>query len=352
MREVSLDYISASHAGAEHLSFRRNAFVKSVHGGGVQKTTIYNIHSVATPVDVLRRCLSVQSTNPVGQGHATHLLRLLHYCLADPFHLPAFPAEWGSAPHFSPEDRNDVPFGIASSLYSDVGCTFYERCTIGRDLPGWIMRDEENQEVVWRIQPPLTAEGGEWHWLYEADLYSDTGLLEDVRNSALARLQQIDTSLGPAFLADPASPYLLGDVATRCLDIRPLNWPYSRNTEPVGVRLEAKDPSQPDAIVIFSWSTDMIGWHVFLLHTANLTADLVPDALAAMDVVGHAAGLQQGWMFGPGKDDDFTLAVKALPDRLVRTGRRAEIDGHLLAVAWYGGMAGEGQNLDLDLLQW
>ena len=248
-------------------------------------------------------------------------------------------------------DRSDLPYGTASTLYSDVGLTFYERCTIGRDLPGSVMRDEENQEVVWNVLPALTPDK-EWDWIYEKELYEDKALMAEVQAAAKAKLQHVDATCETAFVTDPASPFLLGDVATRCLDIRPPNWPYTRQTEPVGVRLKAKNDNDPDALVIFSWSDDMIGPRVLLLHTANLTAELVPEALEAMDVVGHAAGRKHGWVFGPSADDPFTRAVAAIPGRLAGTGRRAEIDGHLLAVAWYWAQSERGRILDLDMLSW
>ena len=115
--------------------------------------------------------------------------------------------------------------------------------------------------------------------------------------------------------------------------------------------MKAEDCSKEDAVIIFSWSNDMIGPRVFLLHSANLTADLVPDALEAMDVVGHPAQRKEGWVFGPGVNDAFTQAVREM-GRLVKVGRRAEIDGHLLAVAWYGDQQDRGRNLDFDLLGW
>lgn len=89
-----------------------------------------------------------------GRGCATFMLKLLHYCLADPSNLPAFPSEWGAPPCLTSAERKQVPYGIASMLWSDVGATFYEKCTIGRDLPGWVLLEEENQEVVWKLQTP------------------------------------------------------------------------------------------------------------------------------------------------------------------------------------------------------
>ena len=51
-------------------------------------------------------------------------MRLLHYVLANPKNLPAFPAEWGEPPQI-PEGCGNA---IASALYSDVG-PFYGECS-------------------------------------------------------------------------------------------------------------------------------------------------------------------------------------------------------------------------------
>jgi hypothetical protein len=282
-----------------------------------------------------------------GRGYATHMLKLLHYCLADPAHLPPFPAGWGKPPVLSPSEREHLPYAIASMLWSDVGLTFYEKCTIGRDLPGWVTKAEENQEVVWKLQPPKADK--EWDWLYAKNILEDAEILQKVQKAALARLEQVKGETG--YLTDPSSEWLLAHVANRCLDIRPPDWPLKREEEPVGVRIKAKDGAQ-EAIVVFSWSEQVIGPRVLLLHAANLTADLIPEALEAMDVIGARAGRTEGWAFGPSQDDVFTRVLSDMPERGVRNGRRAEIDGHLLAVAWYGDQEERGKFMDLDMLGW
>ena len=279
------------------------------------------------------------------------MLKLLHYSLADPANLPTFPSEWGLPPALSSAERQHIPYGLASMLWSDVGLTFYEKCTIGKDLPGWVMKEEQNQEVLWKILPP--KENKEWDWLYEADLLEDTSILETVRDAALERLhKEADPKRETAYLTDPSTAWLLAHVATRCHDIRPVDWDIPRDREPVGFRLKAKEQGAKDAVVITGWSEQMIGPRAFLIHSANLTPDLIPDALEAIDVIGHGAKRKEAWAFGPAADDDFTSVVKGLPHREVRQGRRAEIDGHLLAVAWYGDQEERGRFLDLDILGW
>jgi hypothetical protein len=56
-------------------------------------------------------------------GYAQHMMRLLHYVLADPKNLPPFPAEWGEPPQIPKGCGN----AIASILHSNVG-TFYGAC--------------------------------------------------------------------------------------------------------------------------------------------------------------------------------------------------------------------------------
>src|SRR6478735_7386595 len=124
-------------------------------------------------------------------GFATRMLQLLHYMLADPVNLPPFPEAWGShpprpihqkpSPHVSfplPGQRSVsladlqrgirpdfLPAGIASILWSDVGYTFYEKCSIGETLPGWVADAKENTEIVWSLLPPVPGALDDWEVL-------------------------------------------------------------------------------------------------------------------------------------------------------------------------------------------
>jgi len=80
------------------------------------------------------------------KGYATHLMRLLHFVLANPSLLPPFPIDSWGAPPVIPLNSN-FPYGkgIASALYSDVGSNFYRLCgpgigEVGKDK-AWIEHD-------------------------------------------------------------------------------------------------------------------------------------------------------------------------------------------------------------------
>lgn len=116
-----------------------------------------------------------------GKGYARHMMRLLHYILADrrlSSTFPPFPlSEWGAPPA--------VPAGfgrgIASALYSDVGPTFYQQCGIGTSKDnGWIVKDPE--VTIWQVPDdtplpsnlePLTEETQEEVWEADAKLIQD-----------------------------------------------------------------------------------------------------------------------------------------------------------------------------------
>lgn len=97
-----------------------------------------------------------------GRGYATHLLKLLHYCLGDASLLPTFPSEWGAPPVLTDAERAQVPCALASVLLSHVGYKFYEKANIGRDMPGWVVDEGINHEVVWKIKEPDASKRFDW----------------------------------------------------------------------------------------------------------------------------------------------------------------------------------------------
>lgn len=278
------------------------------------------------------------------------MLRLLHYCLGDPTLLPTFPVEWGAPPGVSPKDRVNVPYALASILLSDVGYKFYEKATIGKDLPGWKVEEEENHEIVWKCNEPMEKQR---NWLYIDDLLRDDSLLLTLRDAALARVEQQGESAA-SYAYDPAAPWMSTHFVYRSLEQRAADWPYTFNTEPVGIRLKGAGKDGKDAIGLFTWSPALTGNKIDLANLANITADNIPDVLEAMDVLGKASGRELAWGFGKKGDEKDVLfkAVAMMPDRFVSTGMRAEVDGHLIGVAWYGDQGKRSELLDLDLLAW
>jgi hypothetical protein len=239
--------------------------------------------------------------------------------------------------------------GIASALYSDVGSMFYKLCTIGKSLPGWVFSEEDNQEVVWQIQAPRDDKK-KWDWLYEADLQGDSAFAKHLRDKSRAGLADAD---GQETLCanDPTTPMLLSFIQTRCLDSRPSGWTYDRAEEPVGVRLSSSDGAE-DAIVLFTWSSGMIGPRLLVTNISGLTPVSLPEALEAMDVVAHKSGVKEGWAWGLDPSSTLVARWSELPGTKTQVGRRAEKDGHLLCVAWYGKQEQRGVYCDADMWSW
>jgi hypothetical protein len=102
---------------------------------------------------------------------------------------------------------------------------------------------------------------------------------------------------------------------------------------------------------------DLIGPRLLVTYISHLEPAHVPALLAALDEVAHAAGREEGWVWGLDKDGELARAwaEKGGEGREVRVGRRQEIEGHLWAVAWYGGREGakeRGRILDAQMWHW
>ncbi|KAG6832995.1 hypothetical protein H0H87_012581 [Tephrocybe sp. NHM501043] len=105
--------------------FRREGLVRSQSDAKPKTVTCYGVASVFTPARFR------------GKGYAAHMMRLLHWVLADASLLPAeFPNEWG-APPARVMNAGD---GLFSALWSDVGPEFYKRCGPTKDIEGWVVR--------------------------------------------------------------------------------------------------------------------------------------------------------------------------------------------------------------------
>ena len=150
---------SRSHA-APHRRYRREAVVASSHPSSV---VAYAIASVFTPHRHRRK------------GYASHLMRLLHFVLADPALLPPFPvASWGEPPTIPPNARFPYATAIASALYSDVGATFYRLCGPGLATDAaasdraWIVHDPFS--TLWPVADPETL-SDDVRWMPERALW-------------------------------------------------------------------------------------------------------------------------------------------------------------------------------------
>ena len=314
-------------------SYRRKALVKRRGSASVDETHTYGIAAVVTPVKHLREPHSLHLKERVliapllGKGFATHHLRLLHYLLADPSMIPPFPEQWGAPPPpLPPSLRAGLPRAIGSILWSDVGSTFYSRCTIGPSRSGWVVRDHESTELVWKILFAAEKPDQSWELLYESDFPS---IAKTLSASARAKLGSVDTGR-TRFTNDPASPGTLGFVPIRGSFVEP---PRSTQ-EPYGVRL--KSPGREDAIVLFTAFNTHVGPRMLITCIHNLLPSDLPTLLQALDAVAAKAGRDEGWVWNLDPEGELARAWRELPGRDVRAGRRAEKFGHLLGVAFYG----------------
>ncbi|KAI5824205.1 hypothetical protein K523DRAFT_420960 [Schizophyllum commune Tattone D] len=129
-------------------TYRRNA---RYYDGQLKTVTAYGVSAVFTPAE--KR----------GRGYAKHMMRLLHWVIADDAFLPAFPEEWGTPP------RRVAHAGGAylSSLLSHVG-EFYKSCGVRPSTEGWAVRGAIS--TVWDVEsiasevPNLNSV---WKWLDE-----------------------------------------------------------------------------------------------------------------------------------------------------------------------------------------
>ncbi|KAJ7139479.1 hypothetical protein C8R44DRAFT_305275 [Mycena epipterygia] len=97
-----------------------------------------------------------------GKGFAHHMMRLLHWIIADDALLPRseFPAAWGDPPLEVEGCRN----GHFSALWSDVG-EFYNACgPVPGTREGWVIRGTAT--TVWDVDLSSVSDTAlEWTWL-------------------------------------------------------------------------------------------------------------------------------------------------------------------------------------------
>jgi hypothetical protein len=97
-----------------------------------------------------------------GKGYAKHMMRLLHWVIADESLLPKqFPVEWGPPP---PRVEH-AGKGLFSVLWSDVS-DFYYQCGPAPDQKGWVVVSPKS--TTWNVDSAAVAQAGlaaQCHWL-------------------------------------------------------------------------------------------------------------------------------------------------------------------------------------------
>jgi len=248
-------------------------------------------------------------------------------------------------PALSPDVQATVPHAIASVLWSAVGSTFYEKVTIGTQLPGWIVKDEDSLQITWNLRPPSQPSIRTWNWLYTSDL---SAIGERLSRAARAKPETDHCSASkPVWIVDPASPGVLSYIPSRALRPRSDDWKTVYETEPCGVRIPAISPDTDEAIVLFANSTQALSG-ILVTYVHNLHPNQLVTLLDALDDAGALAQRDQGLVWGIGRDTALGKAWLAQGDRKPTIARRGDTE-NLLGVAWYGKPEERGDMIDTQM---
>ena len=312
----------------------------------------------------------VQTLNRIGKGYAVHMLRLLHYILASPTHLPPFPVQWGKPPTVTSDTRRMVPFAMASILWSDIGQGYYQQCTVGTDLPGWVVKPEDQRELVWKLRSPIpisTRNGnstngtddirmaqqeGEvdndefdyegWEILYQDDL---PAIAKALFQPAKQRLNNIKAPNLPAMSLNPHSDGLLSFIPQRGTFYPQPQWRSNvdLSREPMGIRRHS-------TIVIFARSNYQVGERLLITYLHHVKPNDVASMLRVLDRMSDGSGMEEGWVWDLDPQSELVNTWKEGQGRETRTGLRSGIGSHLFGLVWYGG--GQGQFVDKQMWNW
>lgn len=298
-----------------------------------------------------------KKTDLSGNGFATHMLRLLHYYLSPPENLPPFPtAQWGPAPtSLNSEYRARLPPAICSFLTSDVGSKFYSRATIGLDRPGWVVRDEDSQQIGWKISAPSSNEADgskkKFDWIYARDLPS---ISEELSTATRQRLSSEYKGISSStWCFDPASSGTMSFIPYIAISEYEGDWKSNLESEPCGIRLPASEAGGEESIVLFAASTGSpVGKALLVTFVHKLDEERLPILLEALDVVGAQKGMEEAWVWGIDPSSALGKAWAGLKDRDVQSGRRVEWHGHLFGTAWYGSEEARVVMADTQMWNW
>jgi hypothetical protein len=267
------------------------------------------------------------------------MLKLLHYILASPDNLPPFPKAWGTPPApLSPEIRKTIPYASAAFLWSDVG-EFYAKCTVGEDRPGYLIEEEKNRALVWKVLPPNSSssakkEGEEWEWVYEKDILETVaGELEGITK---INFNKVDSTSKAVITTNPANVGTLPFLPLRAMAETTLD-PEFRKAHPFGLRLRNKSSTGTgeDTIVILTNGYKSIYNRLCITLHHNLRPEHLESLLAKMDELAPDKNTQEGQIWGLDPEGDLVKAFKGLEGREADPHIRQGMKAHLLAVVTY-----------------
>jgi hypothetical protein len=274
----------------------------------------YGIASVFTPERFRRR------------GYAQHMMRLLHFVLANPAFREAhpFPAAWG-APPAVPVHVGD---GAWSVLFSDVGSSFYERCGLS-EAPGGGWKLDKPVGTIWKVPKdavvrsaetddwePLSLEDAEHIWQEDAKW-----MAQDVEQRSASEPEKTFFTILPTSGMAAAQVQRVLNPSTGAL---PSGTWGARRRAPSGGRA-----------IYATWSLDLRGSGPTSMVVTRLR---VPDAAALEDLWQQLLHAAQAFRAEE-------IEIWNLPSDLVDVasrlgGHTAERDEHLPAVAMYSGNRG------------
>jgi hypothetical protein len=201
----------------------------------------------------------------------------------------------------------------------------------------------ESSEMVWNLEPPVDGALDDWEVLYRPDITALAKSLSESARTALAINKGVD-----AWSIDPASPGGLEFVPLRDVSSAAES-PLPLDAIPMGIRLQSSIGISDEVIALFALFNDTIGPRLLITSLINFQPHQLPSLFRALDVFGAEVGRKEGWAWGIPPDSPLVDAWKA-EGRGVRVGKRAEKDGHLLGVAWYG--REKGRLIDPQMWGW
>ncbi|WVQ75591.1 hypothetical protein IAR50_005219 [Cryptococcus sp. DSM 104548] len=315
-------------------TYRRRGWAKRPGHDGLKEGNVYGISSVVTTPQHYRR------------GYATYMLSLLHLHLQPlstipPSLLPLKQDELVSKS--TPGQAEALPEALGSWLMSDIGSTFYSKCSFQQDRGGWVVDDSQNIGMTWAIQPSADFDEDTVEWIYRSDLES---VGKELSARERARLVEADVSEGAVWAEDPASTGALAFLAVKATWYDP-----SCSSHPIGVRIKTSTPAE-DPIVLFLTSFFPLGPELMVTFISKLTPEHLPLALQALDKVALEAGRQRGQIWGLNSSSEILEAWKKQPRREVEIKKKPEAKGGLLGAVYYGEDGERGRVLDGQMWHW
>ncbi|ODN95284.1 hypothetical protein L198_04675 [Cryptococcus wingfieldii CBS 7118] len=226
---------------------------------------------------------------------------------------------------------------------SDVGSTFYSKCSLQEGRKAWVVDDSQNSGLKWAIKPTAPDfDEDKVEWIYLSHIES---LSKELSTREKARLAEADVSKGAIWAEDPASTGALAFLPVKSTWYDPSCAPH-----PVGMRIKTGTPAE-DPIVLFLTSFFPIGFEFMVTLISKLTPEYLTLALQAFDKAASDAGREGGFIWGLDPSSEIVEAWKN-HGREVEVKKRAEAKGGLLGAVYYGEEGQEGRSLDGQMWHW